>query len=218
MIIFALSFVVHGLSELGLTSELITATFYKQVEVSNSGSRDDDDDNRNQFKYSNMQVILLTVSCMYFLVGSTLEYTRHSGLIVFLITVALGMLKFGLGLFALIEQGTKTDDMQKDIEHLELNEWITHILVASRFALFTIFIITLAKWFTRSQLPLVFGLWFLNEGAAFVISMSIKKDEYLYLISGALMIFLSLFFKQYFCIDPIDAGFIINEQAINLTA
>jgi hypothetical protein len=52
MIIFALSFVVHGLSELGLTSELITATFYKQVEVSNT--RDDEDDDRNHFKYSNM--------------------------------------------------------------------------------------------------------------------------------------------------------------------
>ena len=51
-----------------------------------------------------------------------------------------------------------------------------------------------------------------------MISMSINKDEYLYLISGALMIFLSLFLKNYFCIDPIDAGLIINEQAINLTA
>jgi hypothetical protein len=48
---------------------------------------------------------------MYFLVGSTLEYTRHSGLIVFLITVALGSLKFGLGLYALMKQGTKQDDM-----------------------------------------------------------------------------------------------------------
>lgn len=97
-----------------------------------------------------MQVILLTVSCMYFLVGSTLEYTRHSGFIVFSITVGLGLLKFGLGFYALINQATKTDELQKDIEHLELNEWITHLLVASRFALFTIFIITLAKWFTRS--------------------------------------------------------------------
>jgi hypothetical protein len=65
---------------------------------------------------------------------------------------------------------------------------------------------------------LVFGLWFLNEGAASLISMSIKEDEYLYIISGVLMILISLFFRTYFCIDPIDAGLIIHEQAINLTS
>ena len=44
----------------------------------------------------------------------------------------------------------------RDIEILELNEGITHLLVAARFGLVTVFIIGLAKWFTRPQLALVF--------------------------------------------------------------
>ena len=38
---------------------------------------------------------------------------------------------------------------RKDIEVLELHDTMTFILVAPRFAIFTIFIIALAKWFTR---------------------------------------------------------------------
>jgi hypothetical protein len=43
-----------------------------------------------------------------------------------------------------------------DIELIELHEGITSILVTLRYALMTIFVITLAKWFSRAQLSLVF--------------------------------------------------------------
>jgi hypothetical protein len=72
--------------------------------VEDSQAQNLDDDDRKQFKYSNMQVVLLTVSCMYFLIGSTLEYTKHSGFIAFLITIGLGGLKLGLGAYTLIVQ------------------------------------------------------------------------------------------------------------------
>jgi hypothetical protein len=108
--VFIVTFIVHGLSELGLTSELITATFYKQV-VKGISENDilDDDDDRRQFKYSNMQVILLTISCMYFVLGSTLEYTRHSGLVVLMMTLALGALKVGLGSLKIYQMYTLPD-------------------------------------------------------------------------------------------------------------
>jgi hypothetical protein len=48
--------------------------------------------------------------------------------------------------------------------------------------------------------------------------MSITKDEYLYVVSGSLMLLMALLFKKYFTLDPIDAGLIINEQAMNLTS
>lgn len=68
---------------------MVTATFYKQVEDS-----DMENDDRSKFKYPNMQVVLLTVSCMYFVLGSTLEYTRRSEIIVSAITFIFGLLKF----------------------------------------------------------------------------------------------------------------------------
>ena len=51
-------------------------------------------------------------------------------------------------------QDLSSDDPEKwgDIEKVELNESITHLLVAFRFSLVTIFVIGLAKWFTRQQL------------------------------------------------------------------
>jgi len=40
------------------------------------------------------------------------------------------------------------------------------------------FIIGLAKWFSRVQLTLVFGLWFTNEAFAMFINFIIRADEY----------------------------------------
>ena len=86
---FALSYIVHFLSELGMTSELITATFYK---------RDDPNDQTGKvkFKYSNMLVVLLTLASMYFVLGSTLEYTRKSWIIVGALTFLIGAIKIGV--------------------------------------------------------------------------------------------------------------------------
>ena len=78
--------------------------------------------------------------------------------------------------------------------------------------------VSLAKWFPRNQLSLVFGFWITNEGIAQLINMNITKDEYLYIISGSLMVSLSFVLLRYYRIDPIDAGLILNEQAINLTS
>jgi hypothetical protein len=44
------------------------------------------------------------------------------------------------------------------------------------------------------------------------------RREYLYVISGILMVMLSVLFLRYYRIDPNDWGLIINEQAINLTS
>jgi hypothetical protein len=210
--VFFLSFVVHVLSELGLTNEMVTATFYKQVQDS-----DTENDDRSKFKYPNMQVVLLTVSCMYFVLGSTLEYIRRSEIIISGIILIFGGLKLSTGIYFLVLQSQNADDTDpdqskfKDIEVLELNEGITHLLVSMRFSLVTIFIIGLAKWFTRPQLPLVFGLWFVNESIAHLINWSVLKDEYLYITSGAVLILMAPVFYRYYRIDPIDSGLIINE-------
>ena len=81
---FALSYIVHFLAELGMTSELITATFYKR------------DNDLDKFKYSNMLVVLLTLASMYFIIGSTLEYTRKSWFIVGFLTFLIGGIKIGV--------------------------------------------------------------------------------------------------------------------------
>ena len=45
-----------------------------------------------------------------------------------------------------------------------------------------------------------------------------QRDEHLYVISGVLMVMLSVLFLRFYRIDPNDWGLIINEQAINLTS
>ena len=81
-----------------------------------------------------------------------------------------------------------------------------------------IFVITLAKWYSRAQLALVFGIWFTNEALAAAFNLFITYDEYLYIISGVIMVILSAFYPKYYSLDPNDCGLIINEQAINLTS
>lgn len=51
---------------------------------------------------------------------------------------------------------TDTEGRLLDVDMLELNGSIASILVAPRFLIFTIFIISLAKWFRRELFPLVF--------------------------------------------------------------
>lgn len=64
----------------------------------------------------------------------------------------------------------------------------------------------------------MFGLWFVNESIAHMINWSVLKDEYLYIISGLLLIVMAGVLLKYYRLDPIDQGLIINEQAINLTS
>ena len=84
---FALSYTVNFLVELGMTSELITATFYKRDIISDLGI---------EFKYSNMLVVLLTLASMYFVLGSTLEYTRRSWYIVGSLIALVGGIKIAV--------------------------------------------------------------------------------------------------------------------------
>jgi len=44
----------------------------------------------------------------------------------------------------------------KDLETLELHDSLVGVLVTCKFSLTTIFIIGLAKWFSRVQLSLIF--------------------------------------------------------------
>ena len=55
---------------------------------------------------------------------------------------------------------------------------VVGVLVTCKFSLTTMFIIGLAKWFSRVQLTLVFGLWFTNEAFAMFINFIIRADEY----------------------------------------
>ena len=91
------------LSELGLTNELVTSTFYKQV-IEKNTKDPKGDETENKFKYSNMQVVLLTVSCMYFFLGCTLEYTRKSWYFLAALSLLLGGLKIAVSLFAINDE------------------------------------------------------------------------------------------------------------------
>lgn len=44
------------------------------------------------------------------------------------------------------------------------------------------------------------------------------KDEYLYIVSGSLLVVISYIIWRFYRVDPIDSGLILNEQAINLTS
>ena len=95
---------------------------------------------------------------------------------------------------------------------------VAGVLVTCKFSLTTLFIIGLAKWFSRVQLTLVFGLWFTNEAFAMLMNYFIIEDEYLYVISGVSMVILSVEIFKYYRIDPFDSNLLLNEQAINLTS
>jgi hypothetical protein len=45
-----------------------------------------------------MQVVLLAVSVVYFFLGATLEYTKHSDTILFVMILFYGILKTGVSL------------------------------------------------------------------------------------------------------------------------
>ena len=62
------------------------------------------------------------------------------------------------------------------------------------------------------------GLWFVNESISQIIGWGVLQDEYLYVISGVLLVIMAFILHYHFHIDPIDAGLLINEQAINLTS
>jgi hypothetical protein len=87
--------VTHSLSEFGATNELTTATFYKQQYL------DDQDEEVKQlkieFNYANMQSVLLAIGCMFFVVGSTLEYSKHSDMVITGIIATMGMIKTYVG-------------------------------------------------------------------------------------------------------------------------
>ena len=86
MMIFFLSYFMHMLCECGMTTELITATFYKQEHEGKEGYNE-------QFNFANMQSILLSIACMYFVLGSTLEYLKNSEYIVTGLCLLTGLLK-----------------------------------------------------------------------------------------------------------------------------
>jgi hypothetical protein len=69
-----------------MTNELVTSTFYKQVS-------DKDPDKVHTFNYPNMQVVLLTVSCMYFFLGCTLEYSKKNWFFMSTLSFLMGSLK-----------------------------------------------------------------------------------------------------------------------------
>jgi hypothetical protein len=71
-----------------------------------------------------------------------------------------------MGIYFYVEK----DDILDDIEKIELYEGLTSLLVSFRLAILTISLVGLAKWFPRTQLPLVFGFWITNEGLAQVIN------------------------------------------------
>lgn len=83
-----------------------------------------------------------------------------------------------------------------------------------------IFITTLAKWFSRTYLHLIMGAWLTNEFIAFELTKAFfNNKDYLIAGSGILLTFVCVYLiYALFKHDPIDAGLIVNEQAINLTS
>ena len=73
---FFLSYFLNILCLLGLPADFVNQTYY--------GSQQHPDD---KFPLTGIQVILLSTSVMYFLVGNTLEYIKRTD---FLITVLIG--------------------------------------------------------------------------------------------------------------------------------
>ncbi len=57
-----------------------------------------------------------------------------------------------------------------------------------------------------------------NEGLANLVNILVLKDEYLYMSSGLALMMLSYVLIKRYRMDPIDAGVLVNEQAINLTS
>jgi hypothetical protein len=94
--------------------------------------------------FADMQMILLTTSVMYFALGSVLEYMRQPE----------GILLAFLGLFAL---GKVTLGVLMVVFHADSianfininNVQLIHLFVVCRFGIYTIFIIGIAKWFSR---------------------------------------------------------------------
>ena len=183
-----------------MSSELITATFYKVEDPNNASTK-------IVFNYSNMLVVLLSLSAMYFFVGCTLEYTKKNWFIVGTITLVLGLLKLFMGTYFLINQ----DGNLRNLSQLEMNDEIVCVLVSLRFALMTIFLVGLANWFNRQKLSLVFGLWLVNESLSHIIGAFIREDEILYIVSGAFLCLLIYPIIKLYRIDPIDCGLIVNE-------
>ncbi len=186
-----------------------------------------------------MQAILLAIACMYFVLGSTLEYIKNSRYIVTGLCIMTGIMKAYVNLndlFILLQIGItfialnfQDQNEYTDVEEIELHEGVAGILVTFKFSLTTIFIIALAKWFSRMHLPLIFvikfpylllvqGLWFTNEAVSMFININFRSDEYWYILSGVGMVILSVVMFKHYTIDPIDSELLINEQAINMTS
>eukprot|EP00347_Sterkiella_histriomuscorum_P017047 403350864 len=65
----------------------------------------------------------------------------------------------------------------------------------------------------------IVGSWFTNEYLSFKISELLQDSRgILLMISGGVLLLLSLIMLKYFRIDPIDQGYLLNEQALNLTS
>lgn len=89
--VFILSFLVHMLCEIGLTSEFTTAAFYKPLVLADGRPVKD-------LKFSSMQIVLLAISVGYFVLGPTLEYTRRSDLILFILVAGYGLINTGVSI------------------------------------------------------------------------------------------------------------------------
>jgi hypothetical protein len=98
------------------------------------------------------------------------------------------------------------------------NLQLVHFIVILRLAISVIFVTGIAKWFQRSYLNIMIGLWFTNEFVAFEIFKNfIEQKNLLLMISGFVLCASSLLIYKFYKFDPIDANLLINEQAINLT-
>ena len=51
-----------------------------------------------------------------------------------------------------------------------------------------------------------------------IINSCVIRDEYLYIVSGILIVIMTPFLYRFYRIDPIDHDLILHEQALNLTS
>ncbi|CDW88452.1 UNKNOWN [Stylonychia lemnae] len=126
--------------------------------------------------------------------------------IILLVTAFMYFSLGGSGVFVMY--GGDGDEQPLSYYFMEIQ--LLHIIVAFRYGFLVIFITGLVKWFKRQHLPFLIVIFIRNL-------LSDRLDE-VQIVSGLILIIIGILFHLLYFFDPIDAGYIINEQAIYLTS
>lgn len=115
----------------------MTATFYF-----------DPSKKEDNVSLQDIQVILLATSVMYFILGSCLEYIKKADFFIMGAILTFGLLKIIVGVYDIL--------FKQDLEFIYVqNIQLVHLIVIFRLGISTIYVAGLAKWYSRTNLPLI---------------------------------------------------------------